>query len=110
MATTRARRDVPSARSRTDAAAVVATLRRMASQKVKDGMARFAIPSDHAFGVAVGAMRKLAKQLGRDHALAGALWKTGWYEARMMAAFVGEPERVTPAEMDRWCKDFDSWA
>ncbi len=27
----------------------------------------------------------------------------------MLAAFVGDPARVTPAEMDRWCKDFDSW-
>jgi 3-methyladenine DNA glycosylase AlkD len=27
-----------------------------------------------------------------------------------LAAFVGEPERVTPALMDRWCKDFDNWA
>jgi len=22
---------------------------------------------------------------------------------------VDEPERVTPAQMDRWCKDFDNW-
>lgn len=28
----------------------------------------------------------------------------------MLAAFVGEPERVTPALMERWCKDFDNWA
>src|SRR5690606_33664096 len=36
--------------------------------------------------------------------------KTGWYEARMLAAFVDEPERVTPAQMDRWARDFDNWA
>ena len=39
-----------------------------------------------------------------------ALWDTGWYEARMTAAFLGEPERLTSAEMDRWCGDFDNWA
>src|SRR5262249_60696500 len=33
-----------------------------------------------------------------------------WYEARMLATFVDEPELVTPAQMDRWCRDFDSWA
>ena len=27
----------------------------------------------------------------------------------MMAAFLGEPGRVTPAQMDRWCADFDNW-
>jgi 3-methyladenine DNA glycosylase AlkD len=106
-----------SVRSRTVAKAeapsaeeVVATLERMGSKSVRDGMARYAIPSDKAFGVSVGRMKQYAQQLGPSQALAEALWKTGWYEARMMAAFVGEADRVTPALMNRWCKDFDSWA
>jgi 3-methyladenine DNA glycosylase AlkD len=73
-------------------------------------MARFGIPSTKAFGVTVGALRAYAKKLGRDHALAGALWKSGWYEARMLAAFVDDPEQVTPQQMERWAADFDSWA
>ena len=91
------------------AADVVARLKRLATKKTKDGMARYGMPSDRAFGVAVGDMQRLAKELGPDHDLARALWATGWYEARMMAAFVGEPERLTRAEMDRWCADFDNW-
>ena len=93
-----------------DVDAVVDKLKRLSSSKVRDGMARYAIPSDNAFGVPVGVMRKLAKELGRNHELAIALWDTGWYEARMLATFVDEPERVTPAQMDGWCRDFDSWA
>jgi 3-methyladenine DNA glycosylase AlkD len=89
---------------------VIASLKRMASKKVRDGMARFAIPSDKAFGVSVGAMRQLAKKLGRSHELAAGLWESGWYEARMMAAFVDDPTEVTPAQMDRWCGEFDNWA
>jgi 3-methyladenine DNA glycosylase AlkD len=27
----------------------------------------------------------------------------------MLTSFVDEPSRVTPAQMDRWCRDFDSW-
>jgi 3-methyladenine DNA glycosylase AlkD len=27
-----------------------------------------------------------------------------------LAAFVDEPAKVTPAQMDRWCRDFDNWA
>ncbi|HEU4523399.1 MAG TPA: DNA alkylation repair protein, partial [Gemmatimonadales bacterium] len=38
-----------------------------------------------------------------------ALWATGWYEARMLCSFVDQPERVTPAQMDRWARDFDNW-
>ena len=47
---------------------------------------------------------------GESHELAAALWETGWYEARMLAAFVDDPARVTAAQMDRWCRDFDNWA
>ncbi|MDZ4780018.1 MAG: DNA alkylation repair protein [Planctomycetia bacterium] len=88
----------------------IAALKRRATKRTLDGMARFAIPADRAFGVTVADIRLLAKRLGRDHALAGALWKSGWYEARMLAAFVAEPAKLTAAEMDRWCRDFDNWA
>jgi 3-methyladenine DNA glycosylase AlkD len=85
-------------------------LKRNGRKQVRDGMARYAIPSDKAFGVSVGAIRQLGKRIGRDHDVAAALWKTGWYEARMLTAFVGEPGRLTPAQMDAWCRDFDNWA
>jgi 3-methyladenine DNA glycosylase AlkD len=89
--------------------AVLASLKRIATKRVRDGMARYGLPSDRAFGVPVGALQKLARRLGRNHGLAGALWETGWYEARMLAAFVDDPAYVTPAQMDRWCRDFDNW-
>jgi 3-methyladenine DNA glycosylase AlkD len=88
----------------------VALLKRHATRATRDGMARYGIPSGKALGVPVGTLHRLAKQLGRDHALALGLWKTDIYEARMLCAFVDEPERVTAAQMDRWASGFDSWA
>ncbi len=76
----------------------------------RDGMARYAIRSEHILGVSVADIRAYAKQLGPNHQLALALWETGVYEARMLAVFVAEPERVTAALMDRWARDFDNWA
>lgn len=84
-------------------------LRAHGDPKFRDGLARYGLPTEKAFGVPVATIRRYAKTLGRDHDLARALWKTGWTDARMLAAFVGEPERVTAAEMDAWCRDFDSW-
>jgi 3-methyladenine DNA glycosylase AlkD len=84
-------------------------LERHGSKRGRDGMARYGLPSDNAFGVTMADMKVLAKRLGRNHQLAAALWDTGWYEARMLTSFVDEPERVTPAQMDRWCRDFDNW-
>jgi len=93
-----------------DPEAVVAALKAMGSERTREGMARYAIPSDKAFGVTVGELRGFAKRLGPSHALAAALWDSGWYEARMLACFVDEPALVTPAQMDLWCRDFDNWA
>jgi len=88
----------------------LAWLERRGSKKNRDGMARYGITAKKAYGVSMATMLGLRKKLGRDHELAIALFRTGWYEARIMASFVAEPERVTPALMDRWARAFDSWA
>ncbi|HEX6273648.1 MAG TPA: DNA alkylation repair protein [Polyangiaceae bacterium] len=98
------------ARATTDVRDAVAWLRKKGTKATRDGMARYAIPSDKAFGVSVGVMRAYAKKLGHDHELAQALWADGHYESRMLACFVADPALVTPAQMERWARDFDSWA
>jgi 3-methyladenine DNA glycosylase AlkD len=80
------------------------------TKRVRDDMLhRYGIAAPKAYGVSVGTIQQLAKRLGRDHELAQALWATGWYEARLLTAYVEEPERVTAAQMDRWARDFDNW-
>jgi 3-methyladenine DNA glycosylase AlkD len=99
-----------SAAPRGEVKEILASLERLGSKRNRDGMARYAIVTPKLFGVPMAEMKRIAKQQGRDHALADALWTTGWYEARIVAALVDEPERVTAAQMDRWCRDFDNWA
>jgi len=90
--------------------AVLTSLKRLADKRVlKDMSGRYGIFTSKAFGVSMSNMQKVAKPLGRNHELAAALWETGWYEARMLTSFVDEPARVTAAQMDRWCRDFDNW-
>jgi 3-methyladenine DNA glycosylase AlkD len=89
---------------------VLAWLERRGTKRNREGMARYGIVADKVFGVSVADLQKAGRQYGRNHGLALALWDTGWYEARMLTAFVDEPERVTPAQMDRWTRDFDNWA
>jgi 3-methyladenine DNA glycosylase AlkD len=95
--------------SKVDAAGAVAWLKAQGDPKVREGLARYGLPTEKAFGLSVATIQKYAKTLGRDHDLARELWQTGWTDARMLASFVGEPAKVTPAEMDAWCRDFDSW-
>jgi 3-methyladenine DNA glycosylase AlkD len=86
------------------------SLKRRGTKRNVAGMARYGITAGKAFGVSVGEIRQLGKKLGRDHDLALALWRTGWYEAKLLAAFVDDPARVTVAQMDAWCRDFEGWA
>jgi 3-methyladenine DNA glycosylase AlkD len=88
----------------------VAWLKRRGTKRVRDQMSsRYGIVTPKAFGVPVGAIQQLGKRLGRHHELAAALWQTGWYEARLLTAYVDQPERVTAAQMDRWAREFDNW-
>jgi 3-methyladenine DNA glycosylase AlkD len=81
----------------------------LASGDVRASMARFGIPTDNARGVSTPQLKALARRIGRDHALAGRLWASGVYEARIIAAFIDEPDKVTRAQMERWARDLDSW-
>ena len=94
----------------TDAREALAWLERRGSRRTREEMlTRYGITAPRAFGVPMSAIQQLGKKLGQDHALAAALWDSGWYEARLLAAFVEEPARVTAAQMDRWARDFDNW-
>jgi 3-methyladenine DNA glycosylase AlkD len=87
----------------------LASLEKMSTRRDRDNLTRFGIVARKAFGVSVSNIQVLAKRLGRNHELAAALWDTGWYEARMLTSFVDDPARVTPAQMNRWSRDFDNW-
>lgn len=92
-----------------DAAAVLARLRPMANPRNVQGMARFGINTSNTLGISLWDLRKVAKSLGTDHELATQLWNSGVHEARMLAAFVDDPRRVTVGQMDSWVLDFNSW-
>jgi 3-methyladenine DNA glycosylase AlkD len=88
---------------------LLAKLKQLGSEKNRAGMARFGIQTDKAFGVSVANLRQLAKPYRKNHQLALDLWQTGFHEARILAAIIDDPTQVTPAQMDSWMKDFNSW-
>lgn len=82
----------------------------MADPSAKQGMERFGIFVDNALGgVPTPELKKLAREIGKNHELADQLWNSGIREARHLAVLVDEPESVTLRQMERWVKDFDSW-
>jgi 3-methyladenine DNA glycosylase AlkD len=89
---------------------VIAELRRhRASSHDLAGMARFGINTTGRYGVSIPTLRRLGKQLGVNHELAIELWATGVGDARILAALIAEPSRMTRRLADQWVGQVDSW-
>ena len=89
---------------------IVTELRRLGNPKNVAGMARYGIVAKEALGISAGQLRALARRIGRNHALAGQLWATGIFEARLLAAFVAKPDYLTRQQARAWAGDFENWA
>jgi 3-methyladenine DNA glycosylase AlkD len=89
---------------------VLKWLERKGTRRTVEGMTRYGISAKRAFGVTMGTLLSLSKRVGKDHALATSLWDSGWYEARLLAALVGDPQRVTRRQMNAWAASFENWA
>ena len=90
-------------------AAVMREMKALADPRVREKMAYFGVNVPKAYGVSTPVLQALAKHIGKNHQLAQEIWETGIHEARILATFIGESEKVTAAEMERWVRDFDSW-
>jgi len=88
---------------------VLARLKSLKNPRNAAGMARYGINPATAYGISIPNLRKIAKETGKDHALARQLWKSGIHEARILASMVDEPDKVTQAQADRWARQFNSW-
>jgi 3-methyladenine DNA glycosylase AlkD len=82
-----------------------------ANPKNVEGMARYGITSrNNVLGVSAKPLFSLAKNIGKNHALALELWHTGIYEARILAALIADPSQMKKSIMNAWVKGFDNWA
>jgi len=88
---------------------ILKKLKSLSDPEAVKGMARYGINPENTYGVSIPNLRKIAKEIGTDHALAQQLWASGIHEARILASMIDELEMVTDAQMESWVKDFDSW-
>lgn len=90
-------------------ATVLRELRKLADPKVRRKLVYFGVNVPKAHGISAPVLHKFARHIGKDHALADHLWSSGIHEARILATMIGEPEKVTATQMERWVRAFDSW-
>jgi 3-methyladenine DNA glycosylase AlkD len=84
-------------------------LKSLADPEAAAGMARFGINPENTLGVSIPALRKMAKEIGKNHALAQQFWSSGIHEARILSGMVDYPQEVTEEQMESWAADIDSW-
>ncbi|MCX6773272.1 MAG: DNA alkylation repair protein [Candidatus Micrarchaeota archaeon] len=91
------------------AADLIMHLKKKANPKNVEGMKKFGVNVEGALGIPIPHLRKLARNIGPHHDMAGDLWRSKIHEARILAAYIEDPKRVTERQMEEWVSDFDSW-
>jgi 3-methyladenine DNA glycosylase AlkD len=74
-----------------------------------EGMVRYGMAAERRLGVSIPDIRKMAKEVGRNHELALDLWKTGIPDAKILAAMIDEPSKLSEEQMEDWVSDINSW-
>lgn len=72
-------------------------------------LAHFGVEADKAYGIKMPVLRKLAKEIGKDTALAEELWNEGHHEGKLLAGLVANPKEVSLEQMDKWVNEIYSW-
>jgi 3-methyladenine DNA glycosylase AlkD len=88
---------------------VLKKLESMGNPSAEAGMARYGIRARRVFGVSVPKLRALAKSIGKSHELALELFDAGIHDAKVLAALVDDPAKVTKKQMDSWAKRSENW-
>jgi 3-methyladenine DNA glycosylase AlkD len=60
-----------------------------------------------SFGIGLTRLRKLAKGVGRDHKLAQQLWKSEYYDARVMGILIDDPKEITREQVEQQVEDLN---
>ena len=88
---------------------IIQRLEEMSNPEIVESMKKFGITPERAYGISIPDLRKLAKEMGKNHLLAQELWEINTRETRILATMIDEPEKVTEGQMERWARDFDYW-
>ncbi|QYK53638.1 MAG: DNA alkylation repair protein [Fimbriimonadaceae bacterium] len=74
---------------------------KMRAMNIKNGA------GDNQFGVKMGDIRTIAKEIKVDHDLAMHLWETGNVDARFLALLIIKPKQLTADELEEMVKSND---
>lgn len=76
-----------------------------------EGMTRFGINPEKTYGIRIPVLRKMAKNIKKNHNLAQQLWDLGFRETMILGAMIADPSLVTETQMEQWVSSpyFSYW-
>lgn len=83
----------------------LAKLEALGDEKVRARNIKRGAGSMPQFGVMLGNIRKVAKEIGANHELGLELWRTGNIDARQLALLLIAPKRLSKSELDAMVRD-----
>lgn len=88
---------------------VIAYFEEISDENVVNSNKRFAIGCEYSYGIRLPVIRKLAKEIGKDHDLAIELWNHPYHESHLLATMIEEKGKVTSRQLNEWVNSFYSW-
>lgn len=89
---------------------ILRRLKSLSSPEAVQDMAQYGISTKSTnYGIPIPELRKIARQIGKNHQLAQKLWNSDIRETKILAGMVDAPEMVTEAQMETWVREFDNW-
>ncbi len=88
---------------------ILKKLKSLSNPRAVEGMAKYGITVKRAYGVSIPDLRKMAKEIGKDHKLAQQLWTLNIRETQILAGMIDDSELMTEQQMEKWAKAFDNW-
>ena len=86
---------------------VIERLEEMGDERARKVWARVGMDTKNYFGVNLTKLKKISKEVKRDHELAQKLWDSGIHDAQLLACYIEEPKKVTLEQIDSWIQDVD---
>lgn len=60
-----------------------------------------------SFGIGLTKLKAISKKFGKDHRLAGELWKLNNYDAKIVSILIEDPKLVTEVQVDKQVKELN---
>ncbi|KFN91576.1 DNA alkylation repair protein [Tetragenococcus muriaticus] len=88
---------------------IMSELQSYPSEKYKENVVRLGIPRESSMGVPMISIRKMARKVNKNNQLAWQLWETDYHEAKLLATFLSEVNKLTYQDINRLMSDVISW-